>query len=38
MRWKPHVQFLVGGNKTTYEVVDDWAKKKMMEQFKGTGP
>lgn len=36
-RWKPHVQFLVGGNKTTLEVVDDEAKAKVMERFKGTG-
>ncbi len=36
-RWKPHVQFLVGGHKTTYEVVDDEAKKTVMERFKGTG-
>ena len=36
-RWKPHLQFLVGGNKTTREVVDDEAKAKIMELFKGTG-
>ncbi len=36
-RWKPHLQFLVGGNKTTREVVDDEAKAKIMKLFKGTG-
>lgn len=36
-RWKPHLQFLVGGNKTTREFIDPEMKKLVMELNLGTG-
>jgi hypothetical protein len=36
-RWKPHVQFLVGGNKTTRELIDPVKKKLVIRQNDGTG-
>ena len=36
-RWKPHLQFLVGGNKTTRERIDPEMKKIVIARNDGTG-
>jgi hypothetical protein len=36
-RWKPHLQFLLGGNKTTREVIDPEKRKLVLEANRGTG-
>jgi hypothetical protein len=36
-RWKPHLQFLLGGNKTTRELIDPELKKIVLERNAGTG-
>jgi hypothetical protein len=36
-RWKPHVQFLLGGNKTAREVIDPELKRIVLERNAGTG-